>query len=92
LPEAPRGTISETRSEGQYFGHWRIAGHVLLVKLGIYVEAVPAGGTAKDTDAIARQVFASLIDRYIAFKTGRVSLYREVDFVATLKPPVHGID
>jgi hypothetical protein len=90
LPQGPRGTISETRSEGQYFGHWRIADHILLVKLGIYVEAVPAGGTATDTDAIAHQVFASLIDRYVA-KKDRVSLYREVDFVATLKPPAHGI-
>jgi hypothetical protein len=83
LLQSPRGTISEIRSEGQYCGHWRIADDVLLVKLGIYVEAVPAGGTATDSDAIAHQVFAGMIDRYVAKKTGRVSLYGQVDFIAT---------
>src|SRR5580704_9108998 len=83
LLQSPRGTISETRSEGQYCGHWRIADDVLLVKLGIYVEAVPAGGTTTDSDAIAHQVFAGMIDCYVAKKTGRVSLYGQVDFIAT---------
>ena len=86
LPQVPSGTISETRNEGQYLGHWRIADDVLMVKLGIYIEAVPIRGMATNREATARQVFAAMIDRYVAKKTGRVSLYYEVNFVAALRP------
>lgn len=85
MPKVPSGTISETRSEGQYLGHWRIADEVLMVKLGIYVEAVSIR-MATNREATARQVFAGMIDRYVAKKTGRVSLYYEVNFVAALRP------
>lgn len=73
LPQVPSGTMSETRNESQYLGRWRIADDVLMVKLGIYVEAVVIDGTAKNREAIARQVFAGMIDRYVA-KQARVAL------------------
>jgi hypothetical protein len=90
VPEVSRGTISETRSEGQYLGHWRIADDVLMVKLGIYVEAIPIGGMTTNTDVVAHQLFAGMIDRYVARTTGRINLYAEVDFVAARRLPAHG--
>ena len=73
MPEGPRGTISETRSEGQYCGHWRVVDEVLMVKFGINVEAVPIDRKAKNPEAIASQVFAGMIDRYVA-KQRKVTL------------------
>ena len=66
MPQVLSGTISETRIEGQYIGHWRVADEVLMVKLGITVEAVPIDGMAKNRETIAGQVFAGMIDRYVA--------------------------
>jgi hypothetical protein len=73
LPQVLSGTISETRIEGQYFGHWRIAREVLMVKFGIDVEAVPIDEMAKNRETIAGQVFAGMIDRYVA-KQKKVAL------------------
>jgi hypothetical protein len=66
LPQVLSGTISETRIEGQYLGHWRVVHEVLMVKLGINVEAVPIDGMANNRETIAGQVFAGMIDRYVA--------------------------
>jgi hypothetical protein len=66
LSQVPRGTISETRIEGQYLGRWRVVDEVLMVKFGINVEAVPIDRKAKNPEAIASQVFAGMIDRYVA--------------------------
>ena len=37
-----------------------------MVKLGINVEAVPIDGMANNRETIAGQVFAGMIDRYVA--------------------------
>lgn len=66
MPQVLSGTISETRIEGQYLGHWRVVHEVLMVKLGINVEAVPIDGMANNRETIAGQVFAGMIDRYVA--------------------------
>jgi uncharacterized protein YycO len=66
LPEVTRGTISETRNESQYIGHWRVANDALMVKLGITVETVPSGGRTANPEVIARHVFSRVIDRHVA--------------------------
>src|SRR5450755_3081576 len=35
LPQVPSGTITETRIEGQFLGHWRVADEVLLTGANI---------------------------------------------------------
>jgi hypothetical protein len=66
LPQVLSGTVSETRIDGQYLGHWRVVDEVLMVKFGIDVEAVSIDGMAKTREAIASRVFAGMIDRYVA--------------------------
>jgi hypothetical protein len=66
LPQVLSGTISETRIEGEYLGHWRVAHELLMVKFGIAVEAARIDGMEKNREAIASQIFAGMIDRYVA--------------------------
>ena len=68
MPQVTNGTISETKYEEEYLGHWRISDSVLMVKLGIYSEAVPTRGMEANPEALARQVFVGLIDLYLARK------------------------
>jgi hypothetical protein len=68
MPQVTNGTISETKYEEEYLGHWRITDKVLMVTLGIYSEAVPIGGMETNPEALARQVFVGLIDLYLARK------------------------
>jgi len=68
MPPITDGTISETKYEEEYLGHWRITDKVLMVTLGIYSDAVPIGGMETKPEALARQVFAGLIDLYLARK------------------------
>jgi hypothetical protein len=66
MTKVPSGTISETRQEREYLGHWRLANDQLMVKLGLHVETVPARGMAPNAEAIARRVFAGMINRHVA--------------------------
>jgi hypothetical protein len=80
------GTISETRIEGQYLGHWRVAREVLMVKFGIDVEAVPIDAMAKNFEMIAGQVFTGMIDRYVA-KRKKVALASAIN--SHFRPHTH---
>jgi hypothetical protein len=66
VQKIPSGTLSETRDNTVYVGHWRIAENMLMVKLGVDVEDVVVDARLKDPEALARQVFTRLIDRYLA--------------------------
>jgi hypothetical protein len=87
LPKILSGTISETRVEGQYLGHWRVADEVLMVKFGTDVEAVPIDGMEKDRETIASQVFAGMIDRYLA-KQKKAALASAIH--SHFRPHAHG--
>ena len=62
------GTLSETRNNSQYVGHWRIAENVLMVKLGMDVETLTVDARLNNPEAIARQLFERMIARYEAKK------------------------
>jgi hypothetical protein len=66
MQKIPSGTISETRQEREYLGHWRLANNQLMVKLGLQIESVPARGITPNAEAIARRVFAGMISRQVA--------------------------
>jgi len=68
MQRIPSGTLSETRNNSQYVGHWRIAENVLMVKLGLDVENVPIDARLKNPEVLARQVFTRMIDRQVANK------------------------
>ena len=87
MPKIHSGAISATRPEGRYLGRWRVADEVLMVRFGSDVEAVPIHGLEKDRETIASQVFAGMIDRYIA-KQKKAALASTIN--SHFRPHTHG--